>query len=172
MCIRDRTYYKPGEAVWFSAFVRNEDDLKASDYSDIIHVELISPRGNVDKQYRLIAENGVAKGDFDLTGYLGGIYKIRAFTEYQKNDSSILKAEKEITLQTAVLDVYKRQVLARLLQFANGGNMLRNMLRSKQIAIEFFQKYTCTVPMNKVYRFSAIGYSILRILKTMRMNQA
>ena len=67
----DKTYYKPGEAVWFSAFVRNEDDLKTSDYSDIIHIELISPRGNVDQQYRLIAENGVAKGDFDLTGYLG-----------------------------------------------------------------------------------------------------
>ena len=106
----DKTYYKPGEAVWFSAFVRNEDDLKTSDYSDIIHIELISPRGNVDQQYRLIAENGVAKGDFDLTGYLGGVYKIRAFTEYQKNDSSILKAEKEITLQTAVLPRLKMKL--------------------------------------------------------------
>lgn len=106
----DKTYYKPDETVWFSAFVRNEDDLKSSEISDIVHVEFISPKGNVEKHFKLIANNGVAKGDIDLKGALGGIYKLKSYTNYQKNDSSILVAEKEITVQTAVLPRLKMKL--------------------------------------------------------------
>lgn len=106
----DKTYYKPDETVWFSAFVRNEDDLKASEISDIVHIELISPKGNVEKRFKLIADNGVAKGDIGFKEALGGIYKLKAYTNYQKNDSSILIAEKEITVQTAVLPRLKMKL--------------------------------------------------------------
>jgi hypothetical protein len=99
----DKGFYKPGEIVWFAAHVRNDDNLKASDISDIIYVELISPRGSIDKNFKLLVKDGIAKGDLDLTGYLGGIYKLKAYTQFQKNDSTILMAEKEITIQSAVL---------------------------------------------------------------------
>lgn len=106
----DKTYYKPNETVWLSAFVRNESNLKAADFSDIVHVELISPRGNVERHIKIIANNGVAKGDFDLKEALGGIYKIKAYTQYQKNDSSILMAEKEITVQSVVMPRLKMKL--------------------------------------------------------------
>jgi hypothetical protein len=106
----DKTYYKPNETIWFSAFVRNESDFKASDFSDIVHVELISPRGNVESHIKIIAKNGVAKGDFDLKDALGGIYKIKAYTQYQKNDTTILMAEKEITVQSVVMPRLKMKL--------------------------------------------------------------
>src|SRR5690606_36059432 len=60
----DKTYYKPDETAWFSAFVRNDDDLKPSTISDIVHIELISPKGTVDKHFKLVSDNaGIAKGD-------------------------------------------------------------------------------------------------------------
>ncbi len=99
----DKTFYKPSEILWFSVFVINEDNLKVSEISDILNIEFISPRGNVDKKYKLIIKDGITQGDIDLTGYLGGLYKLKAYTTFQQNDSSILVAEKEITVQSVVL---------------------------------------------------------------------
>src|SRR6267378_641582 len=62
----DKTLYEPGETIWFSAYARNAENLKASSQSDIIHVELIGPKGNTERSISLIARNGKAAGDFSL----------------------------------------------------------------------------------------------------------
>lgn len=106
----DKTFYKPGETIWFSAFVRDEKTLKASGKSDIIHVELISPKGAIEKHYKIVAKNGTAQGDFDLTNHLGGVYKIKAYTEWQKNEEGALLFEKEITVQNVVMPRLKMKL--------------------------------------------------------------
>ena len=106
----DKSFYKPDETVWFSVFLRDEATLQKSTQSDIVHVEFISPKGNAEKHIKIIAKNGVAQGDFDLTGYLGGIYKIKAYTEYQKNDEDALVFEKEITVQAVVMPRLKMKI--------------------------------------------------------------
>src|SRR5437870_5660680 len=53
----DKPFYEPGETMWFSAYVRNGSDLKPSEQSDIVHVELIGPKGNTEKTINLIAKN-------------------------------------------------------------------------------------------------------------------
>ncbi|MBL7933138.1 MAG: hypothetical protein JNL60_14625, partial [Bacteroidia bacterium] len=40
----DKPFYEPGDNIWFSAMVRDGASLKASSKSDIIHVELLSPK--------------------------------------------------------------------------------------------------------------------------------
>ena len=65
----DKTFYKPGETIWFSAFAIDEKTLKASGKSDIIHVELISPKGTTERHYKIVAKNGIAQGDFDLSNH-------------------------------------------------------------------------------------------------------
>lgn len=99
----DKTFYNPGETVWFTAYVRDAKSLKPSATSDIVHVELISPRGNTARHYKLVANNGSATGDFDLNGMAGGIYTIRAYTNWQKNNPQELLFEKQITLQSNIL---------------------------------------------------------------------
>lgn len=124
----DKTYYKPEETVWFSVFVRNDDDLKPSTISDIVHIELVSPKGSVDKRFKIVSDNaGIAKGDIDLSGVLGGIYTLRAYTEYQKNDSSILKSEREITVQTAVLPRLKMKLDFDKKSYGKGDNVRANL---------------------------------------------
>ena len=50
----DKPFYKPSETIWFQAYLRQEADLKASQKSDILHIELINPKGNVEKEIQII----------------------------------------------------------------------------------------------------------------------
>ncbi len=107
----DKPMYKPGETIWFSAYVRNGKDLKSSLKSDIVHVELINPKGAVEKALNLIAKNGVAQGDFELgEEAVGGLYKIKTYTEWQKNDPDPAFFEKDIQVQKVVLPRLKMKL--------------------------------------------------------------
>src|SRR5687767_5707516 len=56
----DKPFYKPGESIWFKAYLRNGSDFKPSTTSDILHVEFIDPKGNVAKHIKLIGKKGQA----------------------------------------------------------------------------------------------------------------
>lgn len=58
---RSKDYY-PGDTVFFSAKVVRTDNMKASDYSGVLYVELLNGNNvKVDMQ-KLLLEDGVAKG--------------------------------------------------------------------------------------------------------------
>src|SRR3990172_223381 len=74
----DKPFYNPGETIWFSAYLRNGQNLKASSQSDILNVEFINPKGSLEKTIRLVAKNGKAAGDFVLDDECaGGLYKVK-----------------------------------------------------------------------------------------------
>lgn len=99
----DKTLYVPGETLWFSVFVRDEKNLLPSTQSDIVHAELISPKGDVAQRLRIIARDGVAPGDFPLSAELpGGIYTLRVSTRWQKNNPLAVVCERKITVQQLI----------------------------------------------------------------------
>ncbi len=106
----DKSFYKPGETVWFTAYVRDEKTLKPSGNSDIIHIEFITPKGSTEKHFKIVAKNGAAQGDFNLSAHPGGIYKIRAYTEWQKNEENGYRFEKDITVQNVVMPRLKMKL--------------------------------------------------------------
>jgi alpha-2-macroglobulin-like protein len=107
----DKPMYEPGDNIWFSAFIRDAATLKASGKSDIVHVEFLNPKGTIEKSINIIAKNGVAAGDFSLDQEaLGGIYKIRAYTNWMKNEGEDNKFEKEIQVQEVVLPNLKMKL--------------------------------------------------------------
>ncbi len=107
----DKPFYKPGETIWLGAYVRNGADLKPSQKSDIVHVELIGPKGNVERTINLVAKNGKAAGDFALDKYaVGGMYKVRAYTNWMKNDRADNCFEKELQVQDIVLPNLKMKL--------------------------------------------------------------
>jgi len=98
----DKHFYEPGDRMWFSVYVRDANTLEKSDQSDIVYVELIAPNGNVEHKLSLIAENGQAAGDIEFTTIQkGGIYKIRAYTNWMRNLEDVF--ERDITVQNVVL---------------------------------------------------------------------
>ncbi|MBW6482347.1 MAG: hypothetical protein K0B10_04730 [Vicingaceae bacterium] len=105
----DKPLYKPGETIWLSAFIRNASNMKASDKSDILYVELIDPKGNVSQKHQLIARKGKTNADFLLDeNVMGGIYKVKAYTNWQKNTNNFF--EKEIQVQKVVLPRLKMKM--------------------------------------------------------------
>ncbi len=95
--------YVPGETVWFSVFLRNDIDLKASEISDILKVEILDPKGTIIKEYKVIQKDGVAQGDFDISeNMVGGIYTVKVYTEWQKNDPDFKPYEKTFQVQKVV----------------------------------------------------------------------
>ncbi len=98
----DRTLYKPGEDLWYNAFLLNADDLQPSRQSQILYVELLDPRGTALSQSILMVLGGQAAGDFNFPAHLpGGQYKLRAHTLWMKNTEACF--ERDITLQKVVL---------------------------------------------------------------------
>lgn len=98
----DRTFFEPGEAIWFNAFVRDANSLKASGKSEILYAELLAPNGSVLKKISLLAKGGTAAGDFQLEATApGGIYKIKAYTNWQRNTDDAF--ERDIQVQATVL---------------------------------------------------------------------
>ncbi len=107
----DKPFYKPGDDIWFGAFVRDAKTMKRSTKSDILYVDLINPKGNVQQKIKLVAYDGFTKGDFKLDqDVLGGIYKVKAYTKWQENSKKGFVFEKEIQIQKVVLPNLKMKL--------------------------------------------------------------
>ncbi|MFN0204000.1 MAG: MG2 domain-containing protein, partial [Bacteroidia bacterium] len=107
----DKPQYEPGETVWFAVYLRNGDNLKASETSGIVHVEIMNPRGAVERTYQIVVKEGVAQGDFLIDeNAVGGLYKLRAFSNWMMNDKEPAVFEKEITVQEVVLPRLKMKL--------------------------------------------------------------
>ncbi len=99
----DRSLYKPGETIWFKAYLTDAKHLP-SETSPIVYAQLLSPKGSVVQEIRLIRKNGIIHGEFPLGANIaGGLYKIRAHTNWMKNQGERFFFEKEITVQGVVL---------------------------------------------------------------------
>ncbi|HCZ37777.1 MAG TPA: hypothetical protein DHV26_17795, partial [Cytophagales bacterium] len=95
----DKPFYKPGEDIWFNAFVVNSNTNRPTHISDVLYVELIDPKGNVAANLNLVIREGTANGDFMLaTAAAGGLYQIRAYTHWMKNFGKS-EFKKEIQVQ-------------------------------------------------------------------------
>ncbi len=107
----DKPMYEPGDDIWISAYIRDGISMKASDKSDIIHVELVNPKGTVEKVITLIARNGKAAGDFNIDKEaLGGMYKIRAYTKWMKNEGTDNAFVKDLQVQEVILPNLKMKL--------------------------------------------------------------
>src|SRR6218665_374383 len=107
----DKPMYEPGDDIWFSAFVRDASTMKPSQKSDIVHVEFLNPKGTVEKSINIIAKNGVAAGDFNRDAEaLGGMYKVRAYTNWMKNEGVDNVFEKQLQVQEVVLPNLKMKL--------------------------------------------------------------
>ncbi len=135
----DKSLYSPGETIWYEAYIRNDENLLPSHQSDILHVEFIDPKGSVSQQFALIIKDGVTSGDIYIDENLpGGIYKVRAYTQWQKNLRDAFYFEKEIQIQNFVLPKLKMKLEFVRKAFGAGDNVTAtvaiNTLDNKPLA--------------------------------------
>jgi hypothetical protein len=98
----DRTLFKPGDNIWFNAVVCNAQNYLSTRSCEIF-VELLNPKGEVIQSRILKNIVGCTEGHFFLpSNYVGGIYKLRAYSYWMQNFGNEYYFEKELTLQKVV----------------------------------------------------------------------
>lgn len=96
----DHVFYRPGESLYFKAFIVNSQNNLPSDWSQILYAELYDPAGNRVAKLKYQIENGSSAGDYQFSEKAkGGIYKLRFFTNWMRNENHKNYFEKEITVQ-------------------------------------------------------------------------
>jgi alpha-2-macroglobulin-like protein len=125
----DKPFYEPGDDIWFSAYVRDGQTLKPSGKSDIVHIELVNPRGGVERKISVIAKNGQAAGDFALDKeVVGGLYKIRAYTNWMKNEGEEHVFERSLQVQDVVLPNLKMKLEFEKKAFGAGDEVIAKLV--------------------------------------------
>ena len=83
----DNECYFVGDTLWYKAYVVRADNLRPTDMSRILYVELLSPDGLlVERQNIIVAPEGHTCGQFVLQDSLySGYYELRAYTRWMLN---------------------------------------------------------------------------------------
>ena len=83
----DNNTYFVGDTLWYKAYVVTADDLKPTNMSRLLYVELVSPDGYVvERQHVVVNSQKATCGQFVLEDSLySGYYEIRAYTKWQLN---------------------------------------------------------------------------------------
>jgi alpha-2-macroglobulin-like protein len=124
----DRPMYEPGDNIWFAAYLQDAVSMKSGSNSEILNVEMLDPKGAVVKSYSLILKEGKAAGDFTISEDApGGIYKIRAFTNWMKNKAENNCFEREIQVQKVVLPRIKMKLDFERKAFGPGDEVMAKL---------------------------------------------
>ncbi|MBE6331389.1 MAG: hypothetical protein E7070_03645 [Bacteroidales bacterium] len=83
----DNNSYFVGDTIWYKAYVLRADDLRPTDMSKILYVELLTPDGYlVERQRIIIDHNTQSYGQFALPDTMySGYYEVRAYTRWLLN---------------------------------------------------------------------------------------
>jgi hypothetical protein len=131
----DRTYYYPGNDIWFKAYLINAYDRSLSNLSRNLHVELISPSGGIHSDRIIRLDNGLGNGDFKLPDSLSsGRYRLRAYTNYMRNFSDQMFFNKEINILKTSTSINNSSDAGKSEQrridvnfFPEGGSLVENV---------------------------------------------
>lgn len=82
----DNNAYFTGDDIWYSAYVVYGSNLRPTEMSRVLYVELLNESGNVVQRHRLRVQDGRADGNFKLDETChSGYYEIRAYTRPMLN---------------------------------------------------------------------------------------
>ncbi len=124
----DRPYYTSGETIWFNAYLTAGAYHEPSPLSRTIYVELINSRGQLIKQLKLLATNGLAAGDIALPDPLeSGNYLVRAYTNWMRNGDEDYFFHRLIKIWNREGQTSENQIPEKLLDirfFPEGGDLV------------------------------------------------
>jgi hypothetical protein len=95
----DRAIYAAGEDIWFKTYITNAQDNHLIGTSKNLYVELIAPDNSIVNKEIINIAKGTGKGDFALADdIVPGNYRLRAYTNWQRNFGDNFIFEKAITV--------------------------------------------------------------------------
>lgn len=131
----DKQIYSAGEISWFKIYLVDAFFNKPLGMSKIAYLEILDNENKYLLQTKVSVENGYGSGSFQLPITIKtGNYKIRAYTNWMKNNSPEFFFENNITIiniQKPIENVESSQKDAFDLQFFPEGGNLVSGLKSK-----------------------------------------
>jgi hypothetical protein len=95
----DRSYYLCGEILWFKTYLTNAADNHPLSVSKVVYIEVLNKAHQPVLQAKIAIKDGTGSGSFDLPLTLSsGVYELRAYTNWMKNDSPDYFFKKIITI--------------------------------------------------------------------------
>jgi len=99
----DKPSYAIGDDIWFKAYVTIGNKHQLSALSEILNVDLIDENDSVKRSIKLPLISGLANGDFALADSMQeGTYRIRAYTNWMRNESEAYFFDKTITVVNSI----------------------------------------------------------------------
>ncbi|MGO4293345.1 TonB-dependent receptor plug domain-containing protein [Chitinophaga sp. RAB17] len=96
-------FFQPGQDAFFKVYVVNAKDQRPATLSKVVFVEVLDPSGNMIKKLNYKITDGFAEGSFTFEDKApGGIYKLKAYTTWMRNESDSTFFVKELTLQKVI----------------------------------------------------------------------
>ena len=131
----DRTFYYPGDDIWFKAYLIEADSRLLTDHSNNLHVDLISPSSKIIESRVIRIDAGLGNGDIRLPVELpSGRYLLRAYTNYMRNFSENLFFKREIVVvgqtnpeSAPPVETVKKENSMNMSFFPEGGSLLDNV---------------------------------------------
>lgn len=96
-------FFTPGETIYFTLYLVDGATQRPSSVSSIAYVELLSPAGTLVQKLTLPVKDGYTEGSFTISGQApGGIYNMRAYTTWMKNENERSWFSRRITVQKTI----------------------------------------------------------------------
>jgi Carboxypeptidase regulatory-like domain len=130
----DKPSYYPGDTIWYKAYVLTGAEHKLSGLSGVLEVELINSKDSVISRQTLRIVAGLAWSEFVLPRKIPGIYHIRAYTNWMRNQGPASFYFTSIQAGGSVQPVPPKQLAAEPhidVQFFPEGGELVSGLRSR-----------------------------------------
>ncbi|OCX53495.1 hypothetical protein BEL04_04120 [Mucilaginibacter sp. PPCGB 2223] len=97
----DRDYYASGDDLWFKAYLVNGESNYPTFTSNNLYVDLVSSESKIISREIIRLDDGMGYGDFKLTDSIpGGIYHLRAYTNWMRNFGDNFIFDKQITVNS------------------------------------------------------------------------
>ena len=128
----DKSYYNPGETIWFKCYILN--GLDPSLVSRNLFAELITENGDVISRKTMPVVSSSGAASFDIApNFNGSVVYLRAYTTLMKNNDTAFFFTKPLKIITAAAKGAKPSPLQTTLRFfAEGGDMVAGL--SNQVA--------------------------------------
>ena len=95
----DKTFYLAGEILWVKLYCVDAFTHKSLDLSKLAYVEVLGPDNRPALQGKIALDKGHGEGSFSLPPSIHtGNYRLRAYTNWMKNDGSRNFFEQPITI--------------------------------------------------------------------------
>ncbi|WP_295674759.1 MG2 domain-containing protein [uncultured Mucilaginibacter sp.] len=115
----DKPYYAIGDTIYFKAYVTAGEQHMLSGLSGVLHVDLINTKNKIDQSIKLQLDSGIAWGDFALPDSLpAGNYRIRAYTQWMRNNADFGFFEKGIPVGSVKADRIPESISGNSIQAA------------------------------------------------------